>query len=160
MSKIYSENEIEILRQGGEILAKIMEELKKEVKPGATTQHLNKVAEDLVFSWGAKPSFEGFEGFPAALCTSINEEVVHAVPGKRKLKEGDILSLDLGIRLEEFCTDMAITIPIGKINVGPLADILSIIFETDGDFLIGIRSWFAGSVVLLFGFTMYKSYRQ
>lgn len=116
MIKIYSENEIEILRQGGKILAKIMEELKKEVKPGVTTQHLNKVAEDLVFSWGANPSFENFEGFPAALCTSINEEIVHAVPGKRKLKERDILSLDLGIRLEEFCTDMAITIPIGRIN--------------------------------------------
>lgn len=116
MIKIYSENEIEILRQGGKILAKIIEELKKEVKPGVTTKYLNKVAKDLVFSWGAEPSFEGFEGFPAALCTSINQEIVHAVPGKRKLKEGDILSLDLGIRLEEFCTDMAITIPIGKID--------------------------------------------
>ena len=116
MIRIYSENEIEILRQGGKILAKIIEELKKEVKPGVTTQHLNKVAEDLVFSWGAEPSFKGFEGFPAALCTSINEEIVHAVPGKRKLKEGDILSLDLGIRLKEFCTDMAITIPVGKIS--------------------------------------------
>ena len=116
MIKIYNENEIEILRQGGKILAKIIEELKKEVKPGVTTKYLNKVAKDLVFSWGAKPSFKGFKGFPAALCTSINEEIVHAVPGKRKLKEGDILSLDLGIRFEEFCTDMAITIPIGRID--------------------------------------------
>jgi len=116
MIKIYNENEIEIMRQGGKILAEIMEELKKEVKPGVTTQHLNKVAEDLVFSWGAKPSFKGFEGFPAVLCTSINEEIVHAVPGKRKLKERDILSLDLGIRFEKFCTDMAITIPIGRID--------------------------------------------
>ncbi len=116
MIRIYSENEIEILRQGGKILAKIIEELKKEVKPGVTTKHLNKVAEDLVFSWGAKPSFKGFEGFPSALCTSINEEIVHAVPGKRKLKEGDILSLDLGIRFEGYYTDMAITIPIGRID--------------------------------------------
>lgn len=116
MIRIYTENEIEILRQGGKILAKIMEELKKEVKPGITTQHLNKVAEDLVFSFGAKPSFEGFEEFPAVLCTSINEEIVHAVPGKRKLKEGDILSLDFGVRYQGYCTDMAITIPVGKID--------------------------------------------
>lgn len=116
MIRIYNENEIEILRQGGKILAKIIEELKKEVKSGVTTKYLNKVAEDLVFSWGAEPSFKGLEGFPSALCTSINEEIVHAVPGKRKLKEGDILSLDLGIRFEEFCTDMAITIPIRRID--------------------------------------------
>lgn len=116
MIRIYSENEIEILRQGGKILAKIIEELKKEVKPGITTKHLNKVAENLVFSWGAEPSFKGFEGFPAALCTSINEEIVHAVPGKRKLKEGDILSLDFGVRFEGYCTDMAITVPVGKID--------------------------------------------
>jgi len=116
MIRIYSENEIEILRQGGKILAKIIEELKKEVKPGVTTKHLNKVAENLVFSWGAEPSFKGFEGFPAALCTSINEEIVHAVPGKRKLKEGDILSLDFGVRFEGYCTDMAITVPVGKID--------------------------------------------
>lgn len=116
MIKIYNENEIEILRQGGKILAKIIEELKKEVKPGVITKYLNKVAEDLVFSWGAKPSFKGFERFPAVLCTSINEEIVHAVPGKRKLKEGDVLSLDLGIRFNGYCTDMAITIPVGKIS--------------------------------------------
>lgn len=114
MIRIYEENEIKILRRGGEILAKIIEELKKEVKPGATTEHLNKVAKDLVFSYGAEPSFEGYERFPAALCTSINEEIVHVVPSDRKLKKGDILSLDLGIKFRGYYTDMAITLPIGK----------------------------------------------
>ncbi len=116
MIRIYNEKEIEILRQGGRILAKIIEELKKEVKPGVTTKHLNKVAKDLVFSFGAKPSFLGYEKFPAVLCTSINEEIVHAIPSERKLKKSDILSLDLGIRFEGYCTDVAITIPVGRIN--------------------------------------------
>ena len=112
MIRIYNHQEIEILRQGGKILAKIMEELKKEVKPGVLTKHLNKVARDLVLSFGAKPSFLGYENFPAVLCTSINEEIVHAVPSERKIKQGDILSLDLGIRFKSYCTDMAITLPI------------------------------------------------
>ena len=116
MIKIYKENEIEILRRGGKILAQIMEELRKEVKPGVATKDLNKIARDLVFSFGAEPSFEGYDGFPAALCTSINEEIVHAVPSERKLEEGDILSLDLGVRFEGYCTDMAITVSVGKIN--------------------------------------------
>lgn len=116
MIRIYKENEIEILRRGGKILAQIMEELKKEVKPGVATKDLNKIARDLVFSFGAEPSFEGYDGFPAALCTSINEEIVHVIPSERKLEEGDILSLDLGVRFEGYCTDMAVTISIGKID--------------------------------------------
>lgn len=114
MIRIYNDQEIEILRQGGKILAKIIEELKKEVKPGVTTKYLNKVAKDLVFSFGAEPSFEGYERFPAVLCASINEEIVHAVPSNRKLNQGDILSLDLGIRFKGYHTDMAITLPVGK----------------------------------------------
>ena len=93
-----------------------MEELKKEVKPGATTNHLNKVAKDLVFSARVEPSFLGFQDYPAVLCTSINEEIVHAIPSERELKDGDILSLDLGIRFEGYCVDMAITIPVGEIS--------------------------------------------
>jgi len=116
MIRIYNQQEIEILRRGGEILAKIMEELKKKVKPGLTTKYLNKVAKDLVISYGAEPSFEGFQNYPAALCTSINEEIVHVLPSDRELKEGDILSLDLGIRFRGYCTDMAVTLAVGKIS--------------------------------------------
>lgn len=114
MIRIYSPKEINLIRQGGKILAQIIEQLKKEAKPGTKTKHLNKVAKDLVFSYGAKPSFEGFQGYPAVLCTSINEEIVHAVPGDREIKKGDILSLDLGIRYKGYHTDMAVTILIGK----------------------------------------------
>jgi methionyl aminopeptidase len=116
MIRIYNEKEIEILRQGGKILATIIEKLKKEAKPGVTTKKINKVAEGLVFSAGAIPSFKGYRGFPAALCTSLNEEIVHAVPSGRKLKNGDVLSLDLGIKFKGYCTDMAVTIPIGNVN--------------------------------------------
>ena len=116
MIRIYNENEIEILRRGGMILAKIMSELEKRVKPGITTKYLNEVAEDLILKHGAESSFKGFNKYPAILCTSLNEEIVHAVPKKRKLKKGDILSLDLGIRFNGYCTDMATTLPVGKVN--------------------------------------------
>lgn len=116
MINLYSEKEIEIMAESGKILAKIIYEIAKHVKIGTTTKELDKVAEDLIFQYGAKPAFKGFNDYPAALCASINEEVVHAIPNNRKLKEGDLLTLDLGIRYKDYCTDMAITIGIGKID--------------------------------------------
>ncbi len=141
MIRIYNEKEIEIMRRGGKILAETMEGLKKEVRPGVTTNYLNKVAEDLVLSFGAEPSFRGFQDYPAVLCTSINEEIVHAVPSKRELKEGDILSLDLGIRFEGYCTDVAITMPIGKVD----KKIKKLIAVTEKSFEIGIKQAKAGN---------------
>ncbi len=116
MINIYTTEEIRIMRQGGKILARIIEELKKHVKPGITTEYLNEVAEDLILKYGAEPSFKGFNKYPASLCTSINEEIVHALPSERKLKQGDILSLDLGIRYKGYCTDVAISLGIGKVE--------------------------------------------
>lgn len=114
MITIKTIEEIEIMREGGKILARITKELEKEVRPGITTEYLNKVAEDLVFKYKAKPSFKGYDNFPAAVCTSVNEEVVHFPPSLRELKEGDIIVLDLGIKYKGFHTDMAITVPVGK----------------------------------------------
>lgn len=116
MINVYESEEIQVMQKGGRILAKIMRELEKKVKPGITTKYLNEVAEDLILKYGAKPSFKGFNNYPASLCTSINEEIVHAVPGNRKIKNKDILSLDLGIRFKGYCTDMAITLEIGKVD--------------------------------------------
>jgi len=122
MINIYTQKEIEVMRIGGKILAKILKQVAKKVKPGITTKYLNKVANGLIFSYGAKSSFKGFNNYPAVLCTSMNEEIVHAVPSNRVLKNGDILSLDLGIRYpvngasKGYCTDAAITVPIGKID--------------------------------------------
>lgn len=116
MISIKTEKEIQIMKEGGKILAGIMAELENKVEPGITTKYLDKVAEDLVFRYGAKPSFKNYQGFPASLCISVNEELVHCIPSNRKLKQGDIVSLDLGIRYKGFHADMAITIPVGKIS--------------------------------------------
>ncbi len=115
MISIKSEQEIQIMREGGKILAQIMKELEKKVEPGVTTKYLDKVAKDLVLKYKGKPSFKGHEGFPAALCASINEELVHCIPSDRRLKEGDIISLDLGILYKGFHADTAVTVPVGKI---------------------------------------------
>lgn len=115
MINIKSPREIAIMAEGGKILAKIMAELKRRVKSGITTKQLDKVAEDLVLKYGAKPSFKGYQGFPATLCTSVNEEIVHGLPSERILKEGDIVSLDLGLFYKGFHTDMAVTLPVGRV---------------------------------------------
>ena len=114
MITIKTSEEIEIMVEGGKILAKIMKELAKKVEPGITTKELDKVAEGLVLKSGAKCSFKGYQNFPACLCTSINEEIVHAAPSARRLKEGDIISLDLGLQWKGFHTDMAITLPVTR----------------------------------------------
>jgi methionyl aminopeptidase len=116
MIPIKTPQEIEIMAQGGRILAKIIRELKTKVEPGVTTQELDKLAQELIFNYGAKPGFKGYQGFPAVLCVSINEQIVHGVPSKRKLIEGDVLSLDLGIIYKGFYVDMAVTVPIGSVS--------------------------------------------
>ncbi len=102
--------------EGGKILARIMRELEKMVRPGISTKYLNGLAESLVLKFGGKCSFKNFEGYPACLCTSINNEIVHGVPSNRILKKEDVLSLDIGIFDKNFHSDMAITIPVGGEN--------------------------------------------
>ena len=102
MISIKTAEEIKIMVEGGKILARIMKELEKKVRPGITTKELDRLAEDLILKSGGKCSFKGYEGFPNCLCTSINEEIVHALPSERKLREGDILSLDLGLFYKGF----------------------------------------------------------
>jgi len=116
MINIYKSEEIQVMQKGGRILAEIMQKLKREVKSGITTKYLNEVAEDLILKYDAESSFKGFNKYPVTLCTSINQEIVHALPSERKLKQGDILSLDLGIRYKGYCTDVAITIPAGEVD--------------------------------------------
>jgi len=117
MIKIKSEKEIGIMRQGSRILARIMEELKNKVQVGITTKELNRAAEALVFKSGAKPAFKGYDGFPATLCTSVNYVIVHQIPSDYKLKDGDIISLDMGLIYKGFFSDMAITVPVGEIDI-------------------------------------------
>lgn len=108
--------EISLMKEGGKILSEIIKELKNKVKPGIKTKELEEIARELIKKNKVKPSFLNFEGYPAVLCTSINEEIVHAIPSERILKEGDILSLDLGIFYKGFHTDMAVTLPVGEIS--------------------------------------------
>lgn len=113
--KIKDKEDIKTMKEGGEILAKILRKISGEVKPGITTNHLEKLARELVLSYGVESSFLGFEGYPAVLCTSVNEEIVHGVPSDRTLKDGDVLKLDMGIKHKGFHTDSAITILIDEV---------------------------------------------
>jgi len=118
MILIKTAKEIDRLRKGGAILANILHKVIARVKPGITTQELNSYAEELIRQNNAQPSFKNYQNFPASLCTSVNEQIVHAIPRpKVVLKRGDIIGLDLGIWYEGKCTDMARTVPVGAISV-------------------------------------------
>ena len=116
MIDIKTEVEIAKIRAGGERLAAIMEKIKEAVKPGVTTQELDDLAEKLATQHQAKPSFRDYNGFPAGLCVSVNEELVHGLPSSREIKEGDIVGLDFGLLYQGFYTDMAVTIGVGKVS--------------------------------------------
>lgn len=116
MITIKTPEEIAIMVEGGKILAGIMKKLRKEVRPGIATKELDRLAESLILDARAQPSFKGYQGFPATLCVSVNDEIVHAVPSDRVLKEGDIVSLDLGLVWRGFHLDMAVTVPVGNIS--------------------------------------------
>ncbi|MGB9598594.1 MAG: type I methionyl aminopeptidase, partial [Minisyncoccales bacterium] len=111
-----TKEEIAIMRQGGYLLAKIFDHLVKKIKPGVSTKELEEIAFNLIYQNKAKPAFLGQDGFPSCLCTSLNEEIVHVLPSKRVLKEGDILKLDLGIIWKGFYLDKAATFSVGKIS--------------------------------------------
>jgi methionyl aminopeptidase len=113
---IKSDREIESMRRAGRIVATVLELLKVRVKPGMKTEELDIIAAGEAERLGATPSFKGYHGFPASLCVSVNDEIVHGIPGKRILQEGDIVSLDFGVIYEEFQGDAAITVGIGSIS--------------------------------------------
>ena len=113
---IRSPREVEQIRKANVIVAEVLERLKTLVVPGVTTDELDGISEDIILSKGAVPAFKGYRGYPKTLCVSINEEVVHGIPNKRKLKEGDIVSIDVGTNLHGYFGDSAITLPVGEIN--------------------------------------------
>lgn len=97
-------------------MAQALQRLKEAIRPGVTTGELDRLAEDFIRRHGGMPAFKGYRGYPASLCVSVNEEVVHGIPGDRKLREGDIVSLDLGVVMEGYYGDAAITVPVGEIS--------------------------------------------
>jgi methionyl aminopeptidase len=112
---IKSAEEIAAMRQAGRIVGIVLEILRRQVKPGMKTKELDIIAAREVARLGAKPSFKGYRGFPAALCVSVNDEVVHGIPGKRLLREGDIVSLDFGAIFDGFQGDAAVTVGVGEV---------------------------------------------
>ena len=116
MITIKSEREIELLREAGRLTYLTHKEVEKYIKPGITTKELDKIAEKFILSKGCTPSFKNYNGFPASICTSVNDEVVHGIPSNRKLKEGDIISVDIGVCYKGYHGDSAWTYPVGKIS--------------------------------------------
>jgi len=138
---IKSPREIEHLKRSNAIVASVFEELKRVIEPGITTQELDQVTEKIIHSKGAIPAFKGYRGFPASLCVSINEEVVHGIPGQRKVKEGDIVSLDVGVNLNGYFGDGAITLPVGKVD----QDARRLLEVTERALYVGIEKAKAGN---------------
>ena len=110
-----SKQEIETMRVASRIVAEVLQELIKAARPGISTLELDAIAERRIRDRGAIPAFKGYRGFPNTLCVSLNEQVVHGIPSKRRLKEGDIVSLDLGAIWDGYYGDAAVTVPVGRI---------------------------------------------
>jgi methionyl aminopeptidase len=113
---IKSSREIEQLRKPSAIVAEVLQRLRKAVVPGVTTRELDQITEDVILARGALPAFKGYRGYPASLCASINEQVVHGIPNQRRLEQGDIVSLDVGASLNGYFGDAAITLPVGSVE--------------------------------------------
>ncbi len=113
---IKSPREIKALRKSAQIVAQICERVKKEIKPGIKTKKLDEIANELIKRYNAQPAFLGYKGFPATICSSVNEEVVHGIPGERKLISGDIISIDIGVIFDGYYGDMAITVSVDEVG--------------------------------------------
>ena len=143
MIKIKSEREIELMRKAGEIVGLTHNYLKQFLKPGITTLEIDKLANDFILKQNATPSFKNLYGFPGTICISINEEVVHGIPSNRKLKDGDIITLDIGACYKGYHGDSAWTYPVG--NVKP--EILEFLKQTEESLFKGLEVIKAGSRV-------------
>jgi len=116
MIQIKTAGEIERMRQAGQAVAETLEGMRDMVRPGLTTRELDRFAEEQLRARGMRPAFKGYRGFPASICASLNEVVVHGLPSDRRLAEGDILSLDLGAEFQGYYGDAALTVPVGRVS--------------------------------------------
>src|SRR6266571_2633700 len=123
-----SPTEIEKLRRSGRMARGILEEMRDRVRPGVTTLDLERHVERQLTQLGARPAFKGYRGYPCCLCASVNEEIIHGIPSARRLKEGDIVGLDLGVVLDGYYGDSALTAPVGKVS-GEAERLLSVTEE-------------------------------
>ncbi len=151
MIYLKSDEEIELLRISNQIVAKTLAEVAKLVKPGVTTAELDKIAEEFIRDNGAVPGFLGYSGFPASLCTSVNDQVVHCIPSKKVfLEDGDIISVDCGAYINGFHGDSAYTFPVG--NVKP--EVLDLLRTTKESLYLGIEQAVEGKRIGDIGFAV------
>lgn len=115
--RIKTPGELETLRDAGKILARIVAQIKSSLKIGMTTRDIDQIAEKLISEEGVLPAFKGYHGFPACACISVNEQVVHGIPGERVIKAGDIVSIDMGIVHQGYFSDMAVSVGLGELDV-------------------------------------------
>jgi len=141
MITLKSDEALEKLRKSGKILSKVMQSLKEAILPGVLTSEIDALAQRLIAEEGARPAFKGYKGFPAAVCTSINEEIVHGIPGKRALCEGDIIGIDLGVNYLGYFTDAAVTLGIGLVD----SNVLKLVEVTKEALAEGIKKAVVGN---------------
>ncbi len=150
---IKNSDQIAGMRKAGALLYEVLQTLKEEVRPGISTQDLNARAEELIRRGNATPSFLNYNGFPASLCTSVNDVVVHGVPDEQcVLKEGDIISLDCGLLLDGWQADSALTVPVGKIS----REAADLIATTEACFFAGAFAARAGNTLGDIGYAVQK----
>ena len=142
MIDIKSENELRLISEAGKIVKLILEELKAAAMPGVTTADLERNAVEIIKKSKARSAFQGYRGFPGVICTSLNEQVVHGIPGNTRLSPGDILSIDVGVEKNGYYADSAITIPVGDKVSG---NALSLIEITEKALRVGIEKAVEGN---------------
>lgn len=139
---IKSAREIALMRESGRILAEVHERLKEEIKPGISTYEIDRIGEKMIRSYGCTPSFLNYNGYPASICVSVNDEVVHGIPNKKRiLKEGDIVSLDAGVIWKGYHSDAARTHGVGEIS----KEAQNLIDATRQSFYEGIKMAVSGN---------------
>lgn len=141
MSVLKSEQEVEAMKKAGRLVALAHQAIREAVKPGVSSRDLDEIAERVITEGGGKPAFKGYHGFPATICASVNEEVVHGIPNRRKLEEGDIISVDIGAIVDGYYGDSAWTYPVGR--VAP--EVAKLLEVTEASLYAGIAGARAGA---------------
>lgn len=136
-----TDEEIQRMRESGHVTAMVLRELSAHVAEGFLVKDLDRIAETMIKNMGAVPAFKGYRGYPKTITVSINEQVVHGIPGKRRLKKGDIVSIDMGVFLDGYCSDAALTVPVGEVS--PEAE--KLIRVTRESFYKGVEKAFIGN---------------
>jgi len=134
--EIKTPEQIASMRRAGLVVGRTLEVLRAAIRPGVTTRELDAVAEDAIRTAGAVPSFLGYQGYPASICTSVNDEVVHGIPGHRELREGDLVSIDCGAIVHGWHGDAAITVPVGEVR----EELLTLVADTEAALWAGIAA--------------------